>query len=839
MVRDTIQLENDVSTIFLEYLREFASEYYIPEDLHPELPGPKDTIVDFPEGKVGHFQIHFSQLSVLGVAKVSHFEINCRVLNIIPTLNLFRVFYVPSYNSGWMSFSKRPGMTTPQCYTKPLDSVKNWNNGFFWVDERIFPTVVEWRSDAPKDKMPSADTYSAADVATLDTHRAPIKKQPETLLCLVGLSRNYFMGNYMYPTFLYDDGRDMDLFNLISASNPTKVKTGTRPRAAHEVPQLTTNANHVIDMEDTVAASRSSETSSVVEKSPLDFSSEDLPPMITGRGETEDQVPAVVSQEAPFVENAATTEVAPELNLEKEATVIGPLVNKRRHKRDQSETEANIPPKVLRKDHASVRPVQNTRGGKSLAAMGVDADPPPSYTFATKDTPAALQSVSDLDPLFSKEAAVAEDPESEKSTSFTSIGGSPGSIYQPGWGVTNNCRLDTPDVCQDVVDHLVPPVAMGSQLRLRFEQEVKLLKKVVAQVARRDQRIQAREKDIKNLEALLEAEADMKEAVEAKNAKLVKELESLRVQFSDLQVSNNQLSQQVSTLQAQVTYEERIKAAFEEFKKYKDDRVNSQYAEIDARLDALSIDFDEELYPHMLTTIAGRRWVIEHGLRLAVMKCAESTKLRQAFADVVSAGIAKGMSEGLKHGIEHGKAKLDLAAIEAYDPEADTKYVAAIHALKDLKYPLVDQLEKLKDAPIDLIMASLYLESDSAEDAPQWIRELRPSSSQLKIPIYPEVRNPKDPWSFKGEILLEDDIATNISRAKKKKCRVVCRTHEVGSAHHARSDGVPVSIPTAAPQGLAIQLVDAATQIEISEDEASLRLLRSKSLPPTYNLDWP
>nr|GFC78847.1 hypothetical protein [Tanacetum cinerariifolium] len=43
-------------------------------------------------------------------------------------------------------------------------------------------------------------------------------------------------------------------------------------------------------------------------------------------------------------------------------------------------------------------------------------------------------------------------------------------------------------------------------------------------------------------------------------------------------------------------------------------------AELDARLDALSIDFDEELYPHMLTAIAGRRWVIGHGLRLAMMK---------------------------------------------------------------------------------------------------------------------------------------------------------------------------------------------------------------------------
>nr|GEY49403.1 hypothetical protein [Tanacetum cinerariifolium] len=281
----------------------------------------------------------------------------------------------------------------------------------------------------------------------------------------------------------------------------------------------------------------------------------------------------------------------------------------------------------------------------------------------------------------------------------------------------------------------------------------------------------------------------------------------------------------VSTLQEQAIREEKLKAAFEEFKQYEDNRVEKCCAEMDARLDALSIDFDKELYPHMLTAIAGRKWMIGRGLRLAVMKYGESTELRQAFTDVVSAGIAKGMAEGLKHGVEHGKAKLDLEAIEAYDPEADAKYIAALHALKNLKYPLVI---------MDVIMASLHLKSDTRDDAPQWIRELRPSSSQLTIPVYPEVRDPMDPWACKEEILLADAIAANISCAeKKKKCRVVCRTHGVGSTHHARSDGVPVSVPTVAPQGLAILLADATTQTETSV-EASPRLLRSSSLPDIH-----
>ncbi|GKC67078.1 hypothetical protein Tco_1099676, partial [Tanacetum coccineum] len=129
----------------------------------------------------------------------------------------------------------------------------------------------------------------------------------------------------------------------------------------------------------------------------------------------------------------------------------------------------------------------------------------------------------------------------------------------------------------------------------------------------------------------------------------------------------------MSTLQAQVTGEERIKAAFKEFKKFEDNKVEHRCAEMDVRLDKLSVDFDEELYLHMLTTIAGRRWVIGHSLRLAVMKCAGSSEIRQAFADVVSTGLAKGMSEGLKYDIEHGKDGRNLVDVEAYDLKANSK----------------------------------------------------------------------------------------------------------------------------------------------------------------------
>ncbi|GJY96953.1 hypothetical protein Tco_0513863 [Tanacetum coccineum] len=676
MGRDTIQLETAVSTITQEYLLEFTSKYGISKNLYLELPGREDRIVDFPEGKVSvytkifefaNYRIPISQFlfDILG-----HYQIHLSQL--------------------WMSFSKRPGKDTPQCYTKPLDSLKNWNNQFFWLDGRVFPTVVDWRVSAPKDGKPVEGSYFVEDVAMLNTRRTPIQKQPEALLCLV----------------------DMDLFNLISAPNPAVIKTATE----------------------------SSGTPSTIEKSPLDFDNENPPQQaIKGDGAENPAQDTVASETLP-PGNSPTTRVAPNRDSEEEVAADVPLVSKRRRKRSNDGTNANAPPRLEAGSILVAPASQETPVGT------IDPDP---LSYANP------QSVPERDVAqSSKGDAVAGDPESEH-TSFTSMAGSPGNIYQPEWGVTNGCRLDTPE------------------LRLRYEQEVKLLKKSVAQVARRDQRIQATESEIRNLQALLEAEADMKKAAEANNIELSKELESLRAKFSDLQVNNNQLSQQVATLQAQVTGEERIKAAFEEFKKYEDDRVSSRCAEMDARLDALSINFNGELYPHMLMAIAGRRWVIGHGLCLAVLKYAESLELRQAFANVVSAGIAKGFCDGLKYGAEQGEVELDLANIKAYDPEAEDKFMATMQVLKDLKYPLIDELEKLKDAPMDI------------------------------IPVYPEVRDPRYPWAVKEGLLLEDAIAANKSRAeKKRKCQIICRTHGVGSAHHARSDGVPVSTPTVIPQGL-------------------------------------
>nr|GEU43467.1 hypothetical protein [Tanacetum cinerariifolium] len=690
MGRDTVQLETAVNTISHEYLLEFTSEYGIPETLHPELPGPEDRIVDFPEGKVG----------------------------------------------GGCHSAKGRGGILPNVIPNHWTLSKT---GTIAVDERVFPTVMDWRMNVPKDGMPAERTYSIEAVRALDTHRTPIQKQPEMLLCLVGISRRYYLGDDLYPTFLHDDDRDMDLFNLFRALNPTKVKTGSRPRALHEVPLLTLTATRVIKMDEPAAATDSSGVPSIIERSPLYFF---LKVGASDQGTIAPEMPS----ELPRGKSLAA------IQLGLASTVFVP---------EDTPIGVSDPDPLSVADPPSRHPADIAQSSQGTAAAGDPESENASSPIEVGSPESVYRS--------SQGTAAAGDPESENASSPVEVG-SPESVYRPEWGVVNGSLLDTPEACQDLVDHVAPPgyfselrhqhndeflrryninlarqVAMGSQMRLRFEQEAKLLRKSVAQVARRDKKIQALELEIKNLKALLEAETNTKKAAEDRSAGLSQELENIRAQFSDLRSLSGSKTTGWSSMCR--------------------DGCTPGCAEH---------RFREEFYPHMLTAIAGRRWVIGRGLRLTVMKCGESLELRQAFADV---------------------------------------------ALKDLKYPLVDQLESLNDAPMDVIMDALYLESDTGDDAPQDIRDLHPSSSQLTIPMYPEVRDPRNPWACKEEMVLADAIAANISRAeKKKKCRIVCRTHGVGSAHHARSDGVLVSAPTMVPQGLALLLADASTQTEPEND---------------------
>ncbi|GJX28529.1 hypothetical protein Tco_0236608, partial [Tanacetum coccineum] len=216
------------------------------------------------------------------------------------------------------------------------------------------------------------------------------------------------------------------------------------------------------------AAAESSGTPSTIERSPPDFSNENPSQQINEGDGTEDQVLETGASKVPPTGHGSTAGVAPNIVIEEEYAVDVPLMSKRRRKRVDDGANANAPPKVLRKDFDVSRPAPSTFGGKSFASTGLEVgstlfapasqetpagtiDPEP-LSFA-ESQPASVQDIAES----SKGVTVAEDPNSKKSSSFTSFAGSSGGIYQPGWGITNNCRFDTPSACQDAMDHMVPP----------------------------------------------------------------------------------------------------------------------------------------------------------------------------------------------------------------------------------------------------------------------------------------------------------------------------------------------------------------------------------------------
>ncbi|GJS15296.1 hypothetical protein Tco_0409768 [Tanacetum coccineum] len=368
-----------------------CTKYHIPASVHPSLPGSDKSILQSPDGKIGvysrffdfanyrlplsqflvdvlgHFHIHLSQLSVFGAAKVSHFEILCRVHGFQPSVNLFRAFYTSSYTKGWLSFIKRSD-AAPVCYSKPLDSVKNWNDHFFWVDSTVFPLSVSLKSKIlSKDPPPKLSQYESEAREFLRTHTAPFRKFLEPFLCWVGISRYYTLDENSYPTFWDgDEGgyilslrlrfcfiviipntfvvifAEMDLFAFIRHSDPTKVRVGERNLADRELKLLKMTEGRTIAL-DPPATAVSGGSSDIIDR-------------LFDDGDDAGQ------------EHSAERDDVQEEVIAKDASgvVVEKPQKKRKRKVIGDASGSALPPKRLRDDHQSLPP---RTGGKSLTAL--------------------------------------------------------------------------------------------------------------------------------------------------------------------------------------------------------------------------------------------------------------------------------------------------------------------------------------------------------------------------------------------------------------------------------------------------------------------------------------
>ncbi|GJY35539.1 hypothetical protein Tco_0420917 [Tanacetum coccineum] len=125
--------------------------------------------------------------------------------------------------------------------------------------------------------------------------------------------------------------------------------------------------------------------------------------------------------------------------------------------------------------------------------------------------------------------------------------------------------------------------------------------------------------------------------------------------------------------------------------------------EAEVKLRKLSIEYDEELYPHMLSAM--------------LSQCA----------------LARGKAEAVEELHEKKLLTVPAAQVPGYNDNAYEELVAAMETMKLLELPHIAQLERDQDYPIDVIMAGLTLArhaTEGAEAQPDYF--LKPDMAQLQ-----------------------------------------------------------------------------------------------------------
>ncbi|GJX36312.1 hypothetical protein Tco_0247869 [Tanacetum coccineum] len=672
------------STLTQSALDALCEKFHILDVVHPELPGHNNRI-----HVLEYFQINLSQLSVIAAAKVSHFEILCRVHGFVLAVGYFHRFYIISKNKGWMSFSKR-SETAPVCYTKPLGSLKHWNNNFFWVDCSAFPVFVLWHNNKilKKDPHPTPTEFNAEVCEFLATHPAPFWKFLKSFLCLVGISRYYELDDNVYPVFLADDDEEMDLFAFIHHADPTKVRIGEKQIKEGHVPLLESTRGRVVPLAG-----------------------------VNEQGNQNDDVEDDGNQNDDVQDDGNNDEVL--------TTVVNkPKGTRKKRKIASGGSGSALPPKRLREDYGtsgdagastprkSLTVLQDLFNNNTLAAE-VGATAAVTVPFVTSSVtpiperesgdrtdsiirpnlrtqhPAERFVISsDYSHHFNANAADDEVTSIVRSSvppppiltaavvTTTIVGTTSALVHEPAEA---NVVGPSQPVGAEFNVGVAHQACFSAEVRLRSEHNYRERNKFERKCQRQIDLLKERDTEIANLKAHLSlkeskaAEAirlrSQVAAIEGTEAARVDELNDLSdlglscdelcVKASSLKAERDRLVGQVSLLEGTCSkpndevsgyklFKEQIEAVLDEQVKVLSDKV----AELESDLMGMALHLDEEFYPYFLTTIAEQRWILGRGLRLVVMKCLQSLEYLAALGGEIGHAIDKGMQDGLAEGID-------------------------------------------------------------------------------------------------------------------------------------------------------------------------------------------
>nr|GEU84438.1 hypothetical protein [Tanacetum cinerariifolium] len=624
-----------------EALDSFCNTFHISKKVHLVLPNQDDTMHERPVGKIrlytiffdfanfklplstflvdilSHFRINISQLSVIGAAKISHFEILCRVYGI--------------------------------------------NNRFFWVDDFAFPASFLWHTakHVTRDHALVAADFNAQDYATLVTHPSPWVPYVRFVLRVLWLC--CVASNHSFVSYI------MDLFAFIHAPDPTKVRFVKRERDVDKPRLLDTIVGRIV---------------------PLLLVTPD-------RADSELEASAVVKAANIVTEDAAPVRLRSQWKRKSVAVDAG---------------GASHLPKKLREDHG--------------ASSGTSVSASVSITLEREDE-------DHTDFVAEPNLRTIEAPQRFVTSSDSSYHSGPtivdaevDSLVRSSTPVMTTATTVTSMVDSTLVAKEKPvkpslfaadsssaaarQMSLGAEVRMRVKYNVKERRRLKSVVEKKDELLKARDGEIENIKAqLLLKEAKAAKAIrlrahtsnlEAVEKSLWDEVNSFKGRDVILKKERDALDVKVTDLEASV-----MKIVNEKF-----DKLYTDFVE-------MSLHLEEKFYPHLLTTISGRRWLLTHGMELAIVKCLNSPKYLSALGTAIGKAIEKGMQDGLAFGITHGKKGRVLTNVSAYNPSEEADYISALQQLQNLNFPLLAELKSNTDSSVEAIMEILHLENSLAE----------------------------------------------------------------------------------------------------------------------------
>nr|GEW66120.1 hypothetical protein [Tanacetum cinerariifolium] len=284
-------------------------------------------------------------------------------------------------------------------------------------------------------------------------------------------------------------------------------------------------------------------------------------------------------------------------------------------------------------------------------------------------------------------------------------------VFAPQWNIR---KMDYHHLFTEFNMGTACQTCLNAKVRMRTEYCLSERKRLESEYEKQANLLKVRDAEIKTLKAQLllkETEAakavhlraqvaELLSSVSTKDLKL-KELNtivsSLRFQKDGLVGQMHELGATCSGLCGQVSGYKRLKEQIEEFQDAQMNIVNDKVEKLDADLLEIALHLEENFYPHLLNTISGWRWLLTHGLKLAVVKLLNSLEYLSALGAAISRAIEKGR-------------------------------------LREVDFPLLSELKSHKDASTADVMDLLRLEGPLA-DAPG-MSDLQPDIEQLKLPIH-------------------------------------------------------------------------------------------------------